>query len=129
MNTPQELDERLSKMPARGTPDTRTLLDKGDELPEMVNLNNIAGGNYINPDHEAPGTFLNQINRGKSFLFDLTQSIAKGEKDIAGAQPIRLAKINGEYFVTEDGHHRVSALKALGVPFAPMLVTHYKSKA
>ncbi|MEM6431741.1 MAG: hypothetical protein AAF708_21070 [Deinococcota bacterium] len=40
-----------------------------------------------------------------------------------GVPPLELLEVNGKYYV-EDGHHRVSVLKALGASYTTAYVTH-----
>lgn len=60
------------------------------------------------------------------YLLDMFQGkIADKEGILNKIFGISLIEVGGNYWVNEDGRHRVAILKALGVPFIPAIVAHY----
>lgn len=103
-------------------PDTR-LLSYDPKQAEFVDLTQIVGGEGIT------NWSILSVSEGRG--------IGNIEKIVHGFQegtipahnntePIDVCEVSGKYFVDSDGRHRTAALKALGVRFAPLLVTHYK---
>lgn len=116
-----ELKTALASLPVEPMPDTRGR-HRSNEVPEMVRLADIVGGTGIE-------TWEVSTSEGRGFpkIFEFTQEFQKGNASVVGRnEPIRLIEVDGKFYVEGDGRHRTAALKALGVPEAPALVTHIK---
>jgi len=117
----EQLEKILKDMPAKKPPEAR-LMFIAERGAEFVDLDKVVGGHY-EISHE-DGTFLLQEGtRGLPHIFKMCQDLQTGTMDINHSGPIRVQEYEGEYFVVDDGRHRIAALKALGVPFVPMIVS------
>lgn len=115
-----ELKRVLADMPVKPEPDTR-LAKHGPKVAEFVDLDKVVGGPGIT-DWSIVST---SEGRGLDRIKEIADKFTNGTMDIAGRDtPIYVEEVNGEYFIGRDGRHRIAALKALGVPFAPMMVSH-----
>jgi len=59
-------------------------------------------------------------NRGRERIWELAERMQRGQPD---PYPIHVVKIKDKYFISQDGRHRMAALKALGIPRCPMMVS------
>ncbi len=59
-------------------------------------------------------------NRGVARIWELAERMQRGQPD---PYPIHVIKIKNKYYIGQDGRHRMAALKALGIPRCPMLVS------
>ena len=113
-----QLAEVLSALPISEMPDIRQRR-RANETAEMVDLNQIVGGTEMKT-----WSVSTSEGRGLSQIFKLTQKLRTGEVDVVGGDnPIKLVKINNEYYIESDGRHRSAALKALGITQVPAMVT------
>jgi hypothetical protein len=109
----------LDSFPCKPMPDLQAAVFSG-VTAEMVPLDRVCGG--VTLSHWTVST---SANRGLPHIFKLSQAFARGEMGVGGrGHPVSVFCLNGEYFLSRDGRHRVAALKALGVEQVPMLVTH-----
>lgn len=116
-----ELEQILKDLPVEPMPDVR-FVQNGRQQAELVSLDSVVGGKDIQS-----WTISTSGSRGVGKILELSQAFRAGTVDLANStQPIQVTEINGKYFL-EEGRHRVTALKALGVEKIPMLVTHVKS--
>jgi len=116
----EQLREVLSEMPVKPEPDTR-YLKHGPNVAEFVDLEKVVGGLGIT-DWSIVST---SEGRGIENIKRITEGFTKGTIDVSGHdEPIHVKEVGGDYFIGRDGRHRVAAMKALGIPFAPMMVTH-----
>lgn len=124
INSTEELRDVLSKMEVKPEPDKRRM-EEVSRFVEFVDLEKVVGGPGIN-DWSIVST---STGRGLENIKRIADLFSKGEMDVSGKnEPIYVDEINGEYFISQDGRHRVAALKALGVPFAPMFVVRFSQK-
>ena len=119
VHTLDEVKDILEKEPVKQPPDIR-LRTKGKPQAAFVDLEKVVGGTGIENwarINNTPRQALEKITR-------LAYGLSEGSIDLTGGyDPIEVYKFGGEYYVLQDGRHRIAALKALGVPFAPMIVT------
>lgn len=121
INSEDELEQALASLLVEKMPDTRGR-QRGDETPEMVQLDQIVGGSGIET-----WSVSTSEGRGLSKIFEFTRELQSGNASVAGRnEPIRLIEVDGKYYVESDGRHRTAALKALGVAQVPVMVTHIK---
>ncbi|HVF69904.1 MAG TPA: hypothetical protein VNA13_05060 [Xanthomonadales bacterium] len=115
------LYEKLKGLKGEARPREEGLIETL-EIPEFVPVDKIIGGvgieNWANVSQAS--------NRGIERVYSIVRGIQRGRLDITGPyDPINIRKVGDEYYIDKQGRHRVAALKALGVPFAPMLVRHF----
>jgi hypothetical protein len=117
----EQLKAVLKEETALPEPDTN-LLTVGKTAAEFVDPKKVVGGPGI-----ADWSVVSESEgRGLDNIFKFTGGFADGSIDVVGRnKPIVVSEIGGNYFIGRDGRHRVAALKALDIPFVPMLVTHY----
>jgi hypothetical protein len=116
----EQLRSVLSEMPVSPEPDTR-YLRQGPSVAEFVDLEKVVGGPGIT-DWSVVST---SEGRGIENIKKIADNFTRGTIDVSGHdEPIHVNEVDGEYFISRDGRHRVAAMKALGIPFAPMMVTH-----
>lgn len=120
INSIEELRDVLSKMEAKPEPDRRILKERSRAV-EFVDLKKIVGG----PGITDWSIISISEGRGLANVKRIADNFSKGDMDVSGKnEPIYVDEVKGEYFISQDGRHRIAALKALGVPFAPMFVVH-----
>jgi hypothetical protein len=113
------LKKRLEQMPVKIPPKFNRMTAEATNA-EFVDLDKVVGGGYKG------GTFLlEEGTRGLNHIYQLCLAIQEGSLDLNSRSPIQVFEYQGEYYVLNDGRHRTSALKALGVSFVPMLVKHF----
>ena len=121
LGSDDKLRTTLSEMLVKPEPDTR-YAKHSPTRAEFVELDKLVGGPGI--------TDWSIISQSEGRGFEKTREIARGfadgTVDVAGGgdSTIYVKEVNGEYFIGRDGRHRAAAMKALGVPFAPMMVSH-----
>ncbi len=114
-----DLELVLKALPFRRKPST-SFAHSGRKRAEVVQLERVLGGTNMDD-----WTVSSRTERSVAKIFELTQDLIEGPASVAGRNlPIRAFEIDGNYYIDEDGRHRTAALKALGVPEVPMLVTH-----
>lgn len=116
IQTIEDLTRILTNIPARVL---KTYFTESHPKAEFVNLEEVIGGYHYNIN-DFPGTFFSNI-RGKEYLFKMVRGLQSGSFDINRGELLEVQYVDGEYYVLH-GHHRISALKALGIPFVPLLV-------
>ncbi len=117
----EEAEAILNSEQVKPEPDTRIMSTLGTDV-EFVELNKVMGAPFL----KNWAKIERSDAEGRS-TYKFIKGLAEGTIEVtAKTEPISVNEINGEYFVGSDGTHRVAALKALGVPFVPMVVTHYQ---
>ncbi len=119
----ETLKTLLVQEPVKQMPDIRLM---GREFPkaEFVDLDKVVGGWYIKS-----WSTIEKLGGGIKQIYKFVQGFSTETIDLmASNEPVKVVELNGEYFISEDGTHRTAALKALGVPFVPMLVTHIRNQ-
>ena len=118
IKTKEEMMDVLKSMPMEVAPETigRKI---GFEHAEIVDLDKLVGGQTIES-----WLVSDSEGRGPDRIFELLQGFQNGNRDVVGLNdPIHAYKINDKYYISHDGRHRTTALKALGVKKVPMLVS------
>lgn len=116
LGTIEELTDKLKNMTAKPTPDR---IPQTNSVAEFVELDKIVGGNNM-----TNWTVSTSLSRGVPNIYKIAESMQTTGELWAEWDSIAGVEIDGEYYVTQDGRHRVAALKALGVKEIPMIVKY-----
>ncbi|MDB5259353.1 MAG: hypothetical protein JWO73_561 [Candidatus Taylorbacteria bacterium] len=119
VTTKAALSNVLSGMPIESLPDANRM-QLGHPHAEIVELESVVG--FIGEENPQGWEVSDSNGRGLDRIFDLAHEFQDGGRDVTESDPIQVTKVDGKYYISNDGRHRVAALKALGVKEAPMLV-------
>lgn len=121
ISTEEELNLVLEREPIKPEPKTRDMELTGRDV-EFVDIDKIVGGPWLKT-----WTFIDRSDKEGRGTMKFVKGLRDGSISVAGKNsPIDVYEVNGDYFVGGDGTHRVAAMKTLKIPFAPMIVTHYR---
>lgn len=130
IQTRSELRERLEDLPVGEVMPDTSLLETTSRYPdesEFVEIDKIVGateGGVVSwvEISKAP-------TRGLENIAKIVKAIQDGQILITGAgDQLQVYEIDGRYFAAQ-GRHRIAAMKALGIPFAPMWVQHFRDRS
>lgn len=108
-----EMTEILKQEPFEHIPPYRS---NGAKKAAIVEINQVTGA--FNATDWA--SINSSENRGRERIWELAERMQRGQPD---PYPIHVVKIKDKYFIGQDGRHRMAAMKALGIPRCPMLVS------
>jgi hypothetical protein len=119
-----ELEIRLSALPVKREPDVRSF-PRSEATAEFVDLEKVVGGPGITEWTTLYDPSQKEADLEKTLRFAqmIQTSDEAGEQLLGRSDTMQASEYKGEYYLG-NARHRVVALKALGVPFVPMLVTH-----
>lgn len=118
INSIQELRERLKTLPFQKRPYTDNM-KYDNPSAKFIDTNDILGMSHANSWDDIPES----NSKGIKNVWKIVESIQNNT--FKNNDPIFGDRIEGKIWITDDGRHRTTAFKALGIKKIPMIIREF----